>query len=630
MQTAAPDKYTTLIFWLMALVLTGAAFGIRMRSAETVMRGDGTIRFGDYDTMRRLARLRALDQSDSYPVTEVKDGFPQGTISHWTKPFDWTLQVLDPLVAPFVSGAEPYEAAAVLAGPILGTLCVLLFLWFSTRLLGRFPGLLATAFYALQYPLLIMNAVGNGDHQNLQHVFLLAFGCLWLLEHAGRIGRFAPPLSGVALGLGIWVSTESMVVFLSWVAITGCLLVLGPRSDLPRRASTELGRGVALWITLAVGSLVEHATIFAVEWDKVSWFQMYPVAVFMLFLVLARVLPDIKGRGSVAAVAGLGIGLLGLWLLPGFGTTVAAQLAEFDDVNIWLQTCVNEFRSSFWDGTAYSVGEGVRRFTFLLPGVPVFLAAAFTARQYPWRARVTLLALATISLGLAAWEVKLGHLFAIWFPIVMILGGTALSDRFLPEGGVGRPMAATVFVGALLAGGFLGLPTGPGKTIEISQDGIAELCDFLDAQKGKLEGSVIAPWDISAAILYRSDWPIVASGYHRNIEGIKDAYRFYSAQPDEPVIADEILDRRRVRFVVTWYSRVFLQDAQTVLQSGRRFFVDEGGHRNFTDLAVNSLFWRLRYLKSVPGYRLRYNSKIRITLSSAQPEPLFQVYEVKR
>ena len=100
------------------------------------------------------------------------------------------------------------------------------------------------------------------------------------------------------------------------------------------------------------------------------------------------------------------------------------------------------------------------------------------------------------------------------------------------------------------------------------------------------------------------------------------------------MIANEILDRRDVRFVVVWYSRVFLQDAQTVLQSGREFIRDSENVRTFTDLAKNSLFWRLRYghkaSKEIPGYRLRYNSEIRIRLGSAQTEPLFKVFEVTR
>ncbi len=634
METVAPDKYNTLIFWLLAIVLAGASFGMRMRFSETVMRGDDTVRFGDKDTMRRLARLDALSRAETYPIAEIQDGFPDGTVSHWTKPFDWFLQVLDPLVSPFVNGAQDCEAAAVFAGPVLGTLSVLLFLWFATSLLGPFPGLLAAAFYAPQFPLLIMGAVGNGDHQNLQHVCLLVFGWLWLLGHADKMGRFAAPLSGVGLGLGIWVSTESMVVFLSWVVVTGCLLVLGPRKDLGKRATTEIIRGLSLWGTLLVGAAVEQPRFFALEWDKVSWFQIYPVTVFLGFLILARVLPDVRRRGIIAAATGLGIGLLGLWLLPGFSETVGQQLSTFNNVNVWLQVCVNEFQSSFWNGAEYSVQEGMRRFTFLLLGLPVFLAAVVIAKQYPWRARVTLLAMAAIAIGLASWEVKLGHLLAIWLPVTLVVGGAAMLNRFVPKDSIARPMTTTVFVGLLLVSGFLGRPAGPDPTVEINKDGVAELCEFLRSKDGKDKGSVIAPWDLGAAIMYRAEWPVVASGYHRNIDGIKDAYRFYSCQPNEAMIANEILDRRDVRFVVVWYSRVFLQNAQTVLQSGREFIRDSENVRTFTDLAKNSLFWRLRYghkaSKEIPGYRLRYNSEIRIRLGSAQTEPLFKVFEVTR
>jgi len=182
----------------------------------------------------------------------------------------------------------------------------------------------------------------------------------------------------------------------------------------------------------------------------------------------------------------------------------------------------------------------------------------------------------------------------------------------------------------LVACAFLGSPKGPAATVRINNDGIAEMCEFLEKQNGNRDGSVLAAWDLAGAILYRADWPVVASGYHRNLAGIKDGYRYFSLQTDEVSLENEILRRRKVRFVVAWYSRIFLQDAQTVLGSGKSFIAGDGAERAFTDLAKNSLFWRLRYHKNLPGYRLRYNSTIKIRLGSAQTEPLFQIYEVTR
>lgn len=616
-------------FWCLVVVLLLGSFAFRMWRSDQLYRADTGIAFNDLDTQRRLARLDALAQSESYPVLEVHDGFPVGTLSHWTRPFDWFLQVLNPFVSAFAGPAEGYEPAAIYAGPVFCLVCLGFFLWAAVRLLGRGPGLLASLLYSLQYPVVLMFMVGNGDHQNLQHLCLLVFALLWLLRAADRVGSWAAPVSGAALGLGLWVSTESMLLLLSWIAVTGVLAVV--RQQEPRHLADERRRCAALLATLAVGMWGEQTEFFALQWDLISWFQVYPVTVFALFVFAMGRVP-----AWIAAVGALGLGLVGLFGIPGFQDALAGQMAEFGIANVWLQEAVSEFRPSFsirpslLAGSEFSFMAGIRRFTWMLLGLPVCLVAVAIAPPLARRSRVVLIAGCVATLGMAVYEVKLSHLFAVWYPLAMVVGGLVLRDR-LPKSMA--KMVASVLAVALVGLTLYRAPSGGlNEQIKNSDDAIRELCSWLDGQEGKTEGSVMAPWELGAQIMYQAKWPVVASGYHRNIAGIKDTYRFFLAQPSDAALERQILDARKVRYVVAWFDRSFIISGQVVLGDdpvfGNRVYVDS---RKPTLLAAGSLFSRLRYGKDAPqGYRLVKTSRALIRLSAGSAEPIFKIFKVVR
>jgi len=609
-------------FWILVAVVLLGSFLIRMRGADQLFRDPGQIAFSDLDTQRRLARLEALAQAEGYPLREVMDGFPAGSVSHWTRPFDWFLQVLNPVVAPFAGDATGYEAAAIYAGPVLCVLCVALFLWGAVRLLGRGPGLLAAALYSLQYPVVSMFMVGNGDHQNLQHLFLLVFALLWVLRTAGRVGTWAAPISGLCLGLGLWVSTESMLLLLSWIAVTGILAVT--RHQDAGQLAEEQRRCAGLLGALALGMFCEQTELFALQWDLVSWFQLYPVVVFALFV-------SAMGRCNpwVAALGALALGLGGLFGIPGFHAALSAQLADFEVANVWLQAAVSEFRPSFSQGLEFSLMAGIRRFTWMLLALPVFLAAIAFAGSLALRSKVVLIGGCLATFAMAVHEVKLSHLFAVWYPLTVVAGGLVLRDRWLRPTALPLGLACVSLVLGLLLGlAWYRAPSGDlNPQVKASDDAVRDLCRWLRERPGERRGSVMAPWELGAQILYRGQWPVVASGYHRNIEGIHDAYRYFLSQPGDAALVKEILASREVRYVVAWFDRSFVQTGQTVL-GGERVYVD--GEGRFTDLAINSMFSNLRYSEAVPGYRLAYESPMKIQLATGGPQPIFRVFEVLR
>src|SRR5690606_17871659 len=114
--------------------------------------------------------LEALDAADTYPIVETHDGWPAGTMLHWTRPMDAVIRGLDPLVSWLLPSERGHEAGAVLAGPLLAAAAVVLFVFLATRLLGAWAALVAGALYALSYSFVNTSLLGNGDHQTLQQL----------------------------------------------------------------------------------------------------------------------------------------------------------------------------------------------------------------------------------------------------------------------------------------------------------------------------------------------------------------------------------------------------------------------------------------------------------------------------
>jgi len=94
---------------------------------------------------------------------------------------------------------------------------------------------------------------------------------------------------------------------------------------------------------------------------------------------------------------------------------------------------------------------------------------------------------------------------------------------------------------------------------------LIEVLRALPAEPGRTR-SVLAPWSLGAEILAQTPHPVVASGYHRNLDGIRDAHRAFTARiPEEIGVLEEILARRSVGWIVTEY------DPSALVRGSRAF-----------------------------------------------------------
>lgn len=619
----APGRPSLKWFWVLAALLVGAAFGARLGDHALIVRTD-RVSLHDNDTMRWLAHLRERDQSTAYPLREGKDGFPEGTEIHWTLPMEWVLRGLDPLVAWILPQAARYEAAAVLAGPLLACLALLVFLALTRRLLGDLGALTAGAFYTLASPVISVSWLGNGDHQSLQHLLLVLSVLAWLVRGEGLGGRALAWLSGAALGSAVWVSTESMLLVQLLCAVAFVQLTWLRRWLRPEHLGDELARALALVAVLLLAQAVEQASFWNVTWDKVSWFTSHQALVFLSFLALvAGRLPPLAAAGAAVAA-----GLAALWIVPGYLGLVRDEFAVFAGANQWVQRCVQEYQAAFVYQGAFSWQAGLQRFTWVLPALPVlWLACAYdSGRSRPFRVALLLLSIGTFAL--AVWESKLSHLFGVLLPVVLLRGGQRLGVLLARGSPAALAPARVAFAVAVIAMAWASRPAPRSPIARAADQGIEELCRVVaERAVDREEAAVLAPWELGAPLMYGANAAVVASGYHRNLAGIRDAYRVYLAQPGEEAQVRELLRARRVRWVVAWYDRMFLTEAAAIVGIDRAAFERSGDEVRATPFAAQSLYWRLRFGVPVPGMRPVYSSRLQIELRGTSPMPLFVLYE---
>jgi asparagine N-glycosylation enzyme membrane subunit Stt3 len=614
------------VFWTLAVLIALVGCGYRLSEARAVARADG-MHITDNDTVRRLCRLHAIDAAEHYPIVEPRDGAPDGTQIHWTLPMDWVIRAIDPFAHRFFPRAARYEAGACLAGPVLAAAAILLLAILVRALLGPGTALLCALFYAFAYSTLNVSWFGNGDHQNLQHLALVGALLCFLLALAGSLALGAA--AGALLGFAEWVSTESQLFFFLLVLPTGALLLA--RTGAARRAVWRAAAGctAGMLALLALGFLLENDDPLAFHWDQVSWFQIAPVLVFGLFLVLLAALPA-RGRGTAVAAALIALAAGGLvcFGLPGPRAAFAEQRALFARANVWLAAQVSEYRSALVGPNGFSLAALPQRFTWLIPLLPVLLLAVPRARALGGARTFVLLCTAAGTFACALWEVKLAHLFAMVWPLVLVLGARGLwnlraRDRAVPPG-IALAFAAVLLVAALIA---VPPPRSAQSQLSAADQGLREACELLQPRVAQHEGSVLAMWDQGAHLMYYAGAPVVASGYHRNLDGIHDSLRLYTSTPAEEHEMRALLQRRQVRWVVVWFDRLWLTQAPQILGTATELARVTPSGVVYTPAAHQTLFWRLRYGGGAPGFREIARSRFQIGLSG-EVLPMFQIYEV--
>jgi hypothetical protein len=484
------------------------------------------------DTDGYMRTVRAVELADGssgwFDGSASRSNAPFGHEMHWTRPMD---AVLVAAGSPWVLGGwEARDAVyrgSVAVGPVLLIALALAVTWAAIPLMGRRWAPLAGAIAIAQPALAAYTSPGRSDHHALilLAAAVVAGGTLRLLAGGrGRVGVVA----GVALGLGLWVSVESLFV----VGVVG--LVLGTAWVAGR---VDRRRVMALWwsaaITTAVAWGLERGPdVLSVEYDRISVAHVALMgAIALAWLMATFVTGGWASRlGAATLAAGVWIGIV-IVVFPGFlegpfGAVPAELQTRWLDRVVELQPLLTRPPTQ----------------VLALLAVPVaglVLALWRLRRREPRWALVAVWLITGIGLALAQTRWIMYPQLVAGIPVAAA-GGWAL-DRVANRGMAIR-LASTVAIVIAVVFGWRVLaalpPNGDGPT--------SEPCSVVALAPLLREGVVLAAIDQGPEILWRADATVVASPYHRNVEGILDTLDAFEG--DERA-SRRIVDERGVDLV---------------------------------------------------------------------------------
>lgn len=328
-----PSNTSSARIWLVAILTVVAVQG-----AFTTFRfpevSEGALI--DTDSYMHLVRARELLSGEPFfnPVIE-RSNVPFGETQHWTRPFDLLLVAIATPFAPLAGIDTALFAAALLVGPIVLAGIMVSFSWSVRPIISPGNRQLSLLVVASQLAVLAYSAVGRADHHGTLVLLLtLCVGLLMRLMMALRTSRHEAFL-GLAMAIGLWVSTEFLAVIgiavlslgIAWIARGPALAMVGAR--------------VSFWLLggTVVAVLLERGPRWSeVEYDRISLVHVALAAVLSAIYLGVSLIPPNRSRiwrlasGLVAST----IGLISLTAL--FPDVLGGPWAPIDPTirRIWL------------------------------------------------------------------------------------------------------------------------------------------------------------------------------------------------------------------------------------------------------------------------------------------------------
>jgi hypothetical protein len=473
---------------------------------------------------------------------------------HWTRALDVVVLTLAAPLDVFLPTPDAVYAAGVAVGPILLAATAALTVWASSVLLPLRGSVVAGLAVVLQPTVMAYGTVARVDHHALlfaTFVVILGFGL--------RTARWRSPVPAAAAGLtaavGLWVSTEFLLpiglgivaVLVAWLVAGGTVARLGLSFTLAWLA------GTALLLVVEQGP----SGFSSSELDRISGVHVVLAGLVVMFWLAAT-------RAAIVTAAGR------VWLTVGVGGALAVLLVAL--VPSFVRGPFGDVPQELWDGWLSGVAElqplwpfggSPGAFLYLLGAPLLAIPLAWTAarRSSSWTrsvwgvglvALIALVGLSIFQLRFSAYP-QIVAVFALgWMTAELLLRVGEGPDLrsviarvgFMALGIVGF-LIPTLVVGAI--GGAVDDRTPPTGTVS---------CDWsrLEAEVTEMGGEpvVLAHVDAGPRLLYATDARVVATPYHRNVDGILDGRRFLLG---DDATARSIAERRNVSIVALCPSR---------------------------------------------------------------------------
>ncbi|MFN3231882.1 MAG: hypothetical protein ACE363_06935 [Alphaproteobacteria bacterium] len=517
--------WTALGLWLLVTAVL-VTFNAQQLSAIDLTDGD--------DYMRLLQVERWLDNGGWDDLKEPRLYPPSGVTLHWSRLADIPIAATIGAARLWMDDQGAATAGLIIVPAVYFLAYLLLIGWITTHTIGTRYAPLAIFLAVLALPAAFQFMPGRIDHHGLQ--ILLALGMLYALIRLfqGASGRWAV-LLGAFVALALAIGVESLPQVIGAYAALAIGWIAG-RDGLLRQAAVMAVTATAFTAVLLLIAVPQNA-YFTAACDSFSLAYGSGIAavagsVIGLWLFADRLHGPARRAGAAVAALALVTAVM-LWAYPGCLEGPYAALPE-DVRAIWLENVV-EARN-----VLDVIGASPFEFAtlFLLPVTALFITGRRLLRsadQPYWLPLFVVLAIATVTSLVQIRGASVANAIAVvgaapfyW----AVFQWTTARLRILPL------LAAVIAILAVSPPGMMALdriastgaaavPTEPPCLIPQDMAALNQL----------ERGIVIAPPNLGPVILTHSDHAIIAANYHRNVDGIRDAIRFFHAESDEEALA---------------------------------------------------------------------------------------------
>ena len=519
------------------------------------------------EAMQWIVQTQQMLHEGSARIRHVTyDNAPTGRPVYTPSPFRWWLAAV---AAPIhLATGQPMalavERTAVWSEPLLHVLIVVGAAAFILRRMGPLAAVVATLALAFGFPFAGMFQAGAPEDAGLTHGLLLASLLVFFdaSVHPGRTGRLRFGLAGALAATALWLNPGSAVPIVAGLGLSGLILAFCGR----RRAGEPPAPEASMppWRTWGVWGAGVTFAAYLLEFapGHLSWSEPGPTEVHPLYAIAWLGLAELIHRANTAFA---GHAFARGW--RGWIVAVAAVLALLSlpvvmvatDTRAFLQPETFDNRLTPWLGGIAAEGFPglVRRDGLTQAAVAAFLPlllllsplghainSVFTRRPAP--ATVLLLG-PGIATGWLAW-----HHLSWWSGLGMIatLIAAALAVRkpdapapalrsvgwivvFLPVFGPGLWLSVASQLGA-----------NPKDLSEADQQTLVErdLAHWLAQRVGPEDGTVLAPPQLTASLIYFGGLRGLGSPYRENRDGFGAAVRICAANSADEA---EVLVRQR-------------------------------------------------------------------------------------
>lgn len=569
-------------FGLLLVVLLGAA--VRLLHGNDVFTPGGVVLGSDTDPYYHVLQAERILRGDAdAPWFDRGLNWPLGAQVPWPPLFDGALAgAARGVHGPRATRAQ-VEAVAAIAPVAIGVLTLAIVAGLARVLLGPGRGTGAALVVALLGSHVAYTSVGQADQHAAEVMLhagtLLAYVWSWT-GASGGARRAAGALAGIGLALSFWNWMGSALNLVVPVAFAGIAHLAFSDRPAARRIAAGTAVALATGAALLAASIAAFGPPGALASGSLLGISGLSAVLAAAGSLFAAVLLVARRRWGVIPASLAAIALVAL--VPPAREGIRTGLTALGAANPWYASIFEFQHLLFSCHYPLAADAAVALMFYGLTGVPAAFAGVAILRR--WRAedddaRARLLFLACwgfffLALALAR------RRFAPYFTIPLALAAWE-GLHAATSGRRGWALAGALLCVAPSAYDLrLGFTSFPASSVEALR--------WLGEQPAPVAGreGVLSSWNLGHAVLFHAGKPVVATpfGTEGGAGAMLDTARFnFAADPER---AEEILDRRRIGFVVVTNP---LMDA---VMDGR--FAEPGN-----DVAIQGCSWR-------EGLRVQY------------------------